>query len=188
MGAQGAKAIGHRVLTRTPHLGTQSPKPGRLFDTPSPRGLSTNQPIPTDFDCARSSTLCTTVRRLSYAKGSRHIGPRVRSISKQATAPETDHNNSRSSVRPVSSPFDPMDPDISEWDKRSRTQIVSEKAAATSPYLAGTDRKPRHIRTLRRWRKLVPARGPSFQKIGGRYYYTVGALRDFHQRCIRGDV
>src|SRR6266702_3330684 len=27
-------------------------------------------------------------------------------------------------------------PDLSEWEERPRTQIISEKAAATSPYLA----------------------------------------------------
>jgi hypothetical protein len=78
-------------------------------------------------------------------------------------------------------------PDLSEWEQRPRTQIISEKAAAASPYLAGSDRQPRNIRTLRRWRKSLPARGPSFLKIGGRYFYTVGALRDFYQRCVRGE-
>jgi hypothetical protein len=42
----------------------------------------------------------------------------------------------------------------------------------------------RDIRTLRRWRES--RRGPSFLKIGGRYFYTIGALRDFYQRSIRG--
>lgn len=79
-------------------------------------------------------------------------------------------------------------PDLSEWEQRPRTQIISEKTAAASPYLAGSDRNPRHIRTLRRWRKSHPARGPSFLKIGGRYFYTIGALRDYYQRCIRGDL
>jgi len=78
-------------------------------------------------------------------------------------------------------------PDLSDWEQRPRTQIVSEKAAAASPYLAGSGRQPRNIRTLRRWRKSFPARGPSFLKIGGRYFYTVGALRDFYQRCVRGE-
>jgi hypothetical protein len=79
-------------------------------------------------------------------------------------------------------------PDLSEWEQRSRTQIISEKAAAASPYIAGSDRQPRNIRTLRRWRKSRPARGPSFLKIGGRYFYTIGALRDFYQRSIRGQL
>lgn len=79
-------------------------------------------------------------------------------------------------------------PDLSEWEERPRTQIISEKTAAASPYLAGSDRKPRHIRTLRRWRKSKPARGPSFLKIGGRYFYTIGALRDFYQRCVREEA
>lgn len=78
-------------------------------------------------------------------------------------------------------------PDLSEWEQRPRTQIISEKAATASPYLAGSDDQPRNIRTLRRWRKSQPARGPSFLKIGGRYFYTIGALRDFYQRCIRGE-
>jgi hypothetical protein len=81
----------------------------------------------------------------------------------------------------------PKPPDLSEWEQRLGTQIVSEKAAATSPYLAGSDRRPRHVRTLRRWRKVHPARGPSFLKIGGGYFYTIGALRDFYQRCVRGE-
>lgn len=79
-------------------------------------------------------------------------------------------------------------PDLAEWEQRSRTQIISEKAAAASPYLAGSTYRPRNIRTLRRWRKSHPARGPSFLKIGGRYFYTVGELRDFYQRCTRGGV
>lgn len=79
-------------------------------------------------------------------------------------------------------------PDLSEWEQRPRSQIISEKAAAASPYLAGSDRQPRNIRTLRRWRKSLPARGPSFLKIGGRYFYTVGALRDFYQRCVRSET
>lgn len=78
-------------------------------------------------------------------------------------------------------------PDLLEWEQRPSTQIISEKAAATSPYLAGSDHQPRNIRTLRRWRKSFPARGPSFLKIGGRYFYTIGALRDFYQRCVRGE-
>lgn len=78
-------------------------------------------------------------------------------------------------------------PDLSDWEQRPRTQIISEKSAAACPYLAGSDRQPRNIRTLRRWRKSFPARGPSFLKIGGRYFYTVGALRDFYQRCVRSE-
>jgi len=78
-------------------------------------------------------------------------------------------------------------PDLSEWEQRPRTQIVSEKAAAACPYLAGSARQPRNIRTLRRWRKSLPARGPSFLKIGGRYFYTVGALRDFYRHCVRSE-
>ncbi len=92
--------------------------------------------------------------------------------------PDSDHGT----VSPSSSP------DLSEWEQRPRTQIVSEKAAAASPYLAGSGRQPRNIRTLRRWRKSRPTRGPSFLKIGGRYFYTIGALRDFYQRCIRGEL
>jgi hypothetical protein len=81
-----------------------------------------------------------------------------------------------------------VSPDLSEWERRPRTQIISEKTAAASPYLAGSDSRPRHVRTLRRWRKSQPARGPSFLKIGGRYFYTVGALRDFYRRCVRGEA
>ena len=79
-------------------------------------------------------------------------------------------------------------PDLSDWEQRPRTQIVTEKTAAACPYLAGSERQPRNIRTLRRWRKSQPARGPSFLKIGGRYFYTIGALRDFYQRCVRGEL
>lgn len=91
------------------------------------------------------------------------------------------HDGARSAVPPSSAP------DLSEWEQRPSTQIVSEKAAAASPYLAGSDRQPRNIRTLRRWRKTVPACGPSFLKIGGRYFYTIRALRDFYQRSVRGE-
>jgi hypothetical protein len=79
-----------------------------------------------------------------------------------------------------------VSPDLSEWEQRPRTQIISEKAAAASPYVAGSDHQPRNVRTLRRWRKSQLARGPSFLKIGGRHFYTIGALRDFYQRSIRG--
>jgi len=72
-------------------------------------------------------------------------------------------------------------PDLSEWEQRPRTQVISEKTAAASPYLAGSDRRPRNIRALRRWRKSQPARGPSFLKITGRYFYTIEALRDYYQ-------
>lgn len=74
-------------------------------------------------------------------------------------------------------------PDLQEWESRPGTQIIAEKSAITSPYLGGSDQKPRDIRTLRRWRES--RRGPSFLKIGGRYFYTIGALRDFYQRSIR---
>jgi hypothetical protein len=90
----------------------------------------------------------------------------------------------RSEVGDVSLPSG--SPDLSEWEQRPRTQIISEKAAAASPYLAGSDRRPRNVRTLRRWRKSQPARGPSFLKIGGRYFYTIEALRNYYQRCVRG--
>ena len=74
-------------------------------------------------------------------------------------------------------------PDLLEWESRPGTQIIAEKSAIASPYLGGSDQKPRDIRTLRRWRES--RRGPSFLKIGGRYFYTIGALRDFYQRSIR---
>jgi hypothetical protein len=77
-------------------------------------------------------------------------------------------------------------PDLSEWERRSSTQIIPEKSAIASPYVGGSDQNPRDIRTLRRWRES--RRGPSFLKIGGRYFYTIGALRDFYQRSIRGGV
>lgn len=76
-------------------------------------------------------------------------------------------------------------PDLAEWDQRSPTQMISEKTATAPPYLAGSELQPRNIRTLRRWRKAHPARGPSFIKIGGRYYYTIGSLREFYRRSIR---
>lgn len=77
-------------------------------------------------------------------------------------------------------------PDLSDWDCRPTTQMIPEKSAIASPYLGGSDQKPRDIRTLRRWRES--RRGPSFLKIGGRYFYTIGALRDFYQRSIRGGI
>jgi hypothetical protein len=75
-------------------------------------------------------------------------------------------------------------PDLLEWEGRPGTQIIPEKSAIASPYLGGSDRKPRDIRTLRRWRES--RRGPSYLKIGGRYFYTISALRDFYQRSLRG--
>jgi hypothetical protein len=75
-------------------------------------------------------------------------------------------------------------PDLAEWDLKPKTQMIPEKAAAACPYLGGSERKPRDTRTLKRWRD--PRRGPSFLKIGGRYYYTIGALREFYQRSVRG--
>jgi hypothetical protein len=49
------------------------------------------------------------------------------------------------------------------------------RPAIASPYVGGSDQEPRDIRTLWRWRES--RRGPSFLKIGGRYFYTIGALR-----------
>jgi hypothetical protein len=76
-------------------------------------------------------------------------------------------------------------PDLSDWEQRPRTQIISEKSVAASPYVGGSNQKPRDIRTLRRWRKS--RRGPSYLKIGGRYFYTIGALRDFFARSVRAE-
>ena len=104
----------------------------------------------------------------------------------RAAIPATMKSNSLRTAERGSAPTSGY-PDLSDWEQRPRTQIVSEKSAAACPYLAGSDRQPRNIRTLRRWRKSLPTRGPSFLKIGGRYFYTVGALRDFYQRCVRGE-
>ncbi len=76
-------------------------------------------------------------------------------------------------------------PDLSGWEQRPKTQIISEKSAAMSPYVGGSDQKPRDIRTLRRWRKT--RRGPSYLKIGGRYFYTIAALREFFERSVRAE-
>ena len=76
-------------------------------------------------------------------------------------------------------------PDLSGWEQRPKTQIISEKSATASPYLGGSDQKPRDIRTLRRWRKT--RRGPSYLKIGGRYFYTIAALREFFERSVRAE-
>jgi hypothetical protein len=75
-------------------------------------------------------------------------------------------------------------PDLAAWDLRPKTQMVTEKAAAACPYVGGSERKPRDGRTLKRWRDS--RRGPAFLKIGGRYFYTIGALREFYQRSVRG--
>ena len=75
-------------------------------------------------------------------------------------------------------------PDLFDWERRPGTQMVPEKAVIASPYIGGSKGKPRDIRTLRRWR--TARRGPSFLKIGSRYFYTVQALRDFYHRSIRG--
>jgi hypothetical protein len=69
---------------------------------------------------------------------------------------------------------------------RPKTQIAPEKAAAACPYLGGSEQMPRDVRTLKRWRDF--RRGLCFLKIGGRYYYTIGALREFHQSSIRGTL
>ena len=75
-------------------------------------------------------------------------------------------------------------PDLSEWEQRPGTQMVPEKAVIASPYIGGSKGKPRDVRTLRRWR--TARRGPSFLKIGGRYFYTIQALREFYHRSVRG--
>jgi hypothetical protein len=49
--------------------------------------------------------------------------------------------------------------------------------------VGGSEQKPRDAPTLKRWRDS--RRGPSFLKIGGRYYYTIAALREFYQRNVR---
>jgi hypothetical protein len=77
-------------------------------------------------------------------------------------------------------------PDLAEWDLRPKTQMIAEKAAAACPYLGGSKQKPRDVRTLKRWRDS--RRGPSFLKIGGRYYYTIGALREYYERSVRGGM
>ena len=66
--------------------------------------------------------------------------------------------------------------------------MVPEKAVITSPYIyiGGRKGNSRDIRTLRRWR--TARRGGSFLKIGGRYFYTIQALRDFYHRSVRGAV
>ena len=51
-------------------------------------------------------------------------------------------------------------PDLLEWENRPSTQMIPEKSAIASPYLGGSDQKPRDIRTLRRWRES--RRGPSY--------------------------
>lgn len=79
-------------------------------------------------------------------------------------------------------------PDLATWDALPRTQMITEKCAACSPYIGGSDHRPRDVRTLRRWRIASPRRGPAYLKIGGRYFYTVGALREFYERCKRGEA
>jgi hypothetical protein len=75
-------------------------------------------------------------------------------------------------------------PDLADWDCRPHTQRIPEKSAAACPYVGGCKLQPRNPRTLRRWRGT--RRGPSYLKIGGQYFYTIGALRDFYERSIRG--
>ena len=74
-------------------------------------------------------------------------------------------------------------PDLSYWELRPKTQLVSEKSATACPYVGGSEQKPRDVRTLRRWRKS--RRGPAYLKIGGRYFYTIGALRQFFEHSLR---
>jgi hypothetical protein len=75
-------------------------------------------------------------------------------------------------------------PDLAEWDVLPSTQLVPEKGVLICPYIGGSRNKPRDIRTLRRWRES--RRGPSYRKIGGRFFYEVAALRAFFGRCERG--
>jgi len=76
--------------------------------------------------------------------------------------------------------------DLAEWDQLPKRQQIPEKSLVSCPYLGGSKRQPRNIRTIRRWR--AARSGPEYLKIGGRYFYEVGALRDFYQRCIRGRI
>jgi hypothetical protein len=62
-------------------------------------------------------------------------------------------------------------PDLLDWERRPSTQMIPEKAVISSPYIGGSEGKPRDIRTLRRWR--TARRGPLFLKIGGRYFYRL---------------
>ena len=75
-------------------------------------------------------------------------------------------------------------PDLAEWEALPGTRIIPEKSVLTCPYIGGSATKPRDIRTLRRWREY--RRGPSYRKIGGRFFYEVAALREFFGRCERG--
>lgn len=75
-------------------------------------------------------------------------------------------------------------PDLAEWDALPSTRMMPEKCVLDCPYIGGISAKPRDIRTLRRWREC--RRGPSYRKIGGRFFYEVGALREFFGRCQRG--
>ena len=75
-------------------------------------------------------------------------------------------------------------PDLAGWDSRPPTQMIPEKAAVACPYVGGSQAAPRDPRTLRRWREART--GPAFLKIGGRYFYTVAALREFYERSLRG--
>ena len=75
-------------------------------------------------------------------------------------------------------------PDLAEWEVLPGTQMVPEKGVLACPYIGGSRNKPRDIRTLRRWREC--RRGPSYRKIGGRFFYEVAALREFFGRCERG--
>jgi hypothetical protein len=77
-------------------------------------------------------------------------------------------------------------PDLADWNARPKTQMLSAKSVAASPYVGGSVGKPRDLRTLRRWR--ASRRGPQFLKIGGRFFYTIEALREFYNRSIRGGI
>ena len=79
-------------------------------------------------------------------------------------------------------------PDLADWEQLPKTRIIPEKRAASSPYVGGSKERPRDGRTLRRWRMAQPRRGPAYLKIGGRYFYTVGALGEFYERCKRGEI
>ena len=102
-------------------------------------------------------------------------------IDRASRGPQTITRNGRTAAVLVSA---------EEWERKTRRSGNLAEFFAASPLresglvVERSKDKPRDIRTLRRWR--TGRRGPSFLKIGGRYFYTVQALRDFYHRSVRG--
>ncbi len=91
----------------------------------------------------------------------------------------------RMEIQKMDSPVGlPELPDLFEWNDARALKSSRKKALLLLRTSAAATKKLVTFAHCGRWRES--RRGPSFLKIGGRYFYTIGALRDFYQRSIRG--